>query len=274
MRRLVVVCILFELAAAHIDLAVAVEPPHRAASAAIYQRLKVSVGYHYSFGHYGNSEPTQINYVPLVVTGDIDRWRLQATIPYLNISGPAGFAPGPGGVIETIDGTSDGLGDLLARLSYLVPISKLLPEAYASRVWVPFVDVIGLVKFPTASRSDGLGTGEFDFGIEGELTWVFGPFMPFAGVGYRFLGSPPGSHLDNVLVASGGATYRFLSTLTAGVLLDYRQAPTPDIGQQLDLVPYVSWLFYRPWSVDAYISAGLADGSPDVGTGLQVGYTW
>jgi hypothetical protein len=27
------------------------------------------------------------------------------------------------------------------------------------------------------------------------------------------------------------------------------------------------------WTVDTYVSAGLASGSPDVGIGLQIGYT-
>lgn len=240
----------------------------------LYWRVKASVGYHFSRGDYGLSEPTDIQYVPLVLTADIDRWRLQATIPYLHISGPPGIIEGPDGPIETTDGTSDGLGDLLARASYLVPLRRLLPEAYAWQPWIPFLDLIGLVKFPTASRSQGLGTGEFDFGIESELTWSFAALTPFTSIGYRFLGSPPGTHLDNVVVASVGATYRILTTLTAGLLLDYRQAPTPQTGERLELVPYASWVFLRPWSVDGYVSAGLAAGSPDVGVGFQVAYTW
>lgn len=250
------------------------EPAPVGRAPTLFWRVKASIGYHYSIGDYGLSSSTEIHYVPLVVTADVERWRLQLTLPYLNISGPPGIIEGPDGPIQTTDGTSGGLGDLLLRGSYLLPIERLLPERWASQPWVPFFDLIGLVKFPTASRSEGLGTGEFDFGIEGELLWVVGKLMPFASLGYRFLGSPPGTHLDNVLVASVGAQYRLLTALSAGLLVDYRQAPTPQTGEQLDIVPYVYWLFVPPWTLEGYVSAGLADGSPDAGVGIQVGYTW
>ena len=35
-------------------------------------------------------------------------------------------------------------------------------------------DVAALIKFPTASRSAGLGTGQFDYGIESEFFWSLG----------------------------------------------------------------------------------------------------
>src|SRR5690242_14519693 len=69
------------------------------AKSSLYERFKVSLGYHYSIGDYGESESTTIQYVPLVLTADIDRWRAQLTLPYLNIDGPAGIVEGPNGPI-------------------------------------------------------------------------------------------------------------------------------------------------------------------------------
>ena len=241
---------------------------------ALYWRLKASLGYHFSTGDYTGSETTDIQYVPLVVTADIERWRLQGTIPYLYISGPPGIIDGPNGPIQTTDGTSDGLGDLLLRGSYLLPVESLFAADQPLPGWVPYVEMIGLVKFPTASRSDGLGTGEFDFGIETDVTWTVDRFSPFVGLGYRFLGSPPGTHLYDVITASAGSLYRIAEWLSAGALLDYRQAPTPSTGQRLELVPYVSWVITPPWTLESYVSVGLANGSPDVGVGSQLGYTW
>lgn len=253
----------------------AVEPlPSAPTAVPLYRRFKVSLGYHFSAGDYGSSATTTINYVPLVVTGEIDRWTLQLTIPFLRIDGPAGIIEGPNGPIETTDGESEGLGDLLARGAYLVPVRYFLPEEIAWQRWVPYVDLIGLVKFPTASRSAGLGTGEFDFGLEVELTWALGRFTPFATAGVRFLGSPPDTHLSDVFVGSIGGLYRILDSLSGGLLLDYRQSPSPSTGQRLELVPFASWQFAPPWSVESYVSAGLADGSPDVGVGVQFGYTF
>jgi hypothetical protein len=78
--------------------------------------------------------------------------------------------------------------------------------------------------------------------------------------------------LGNVFAGSIGGLYRILDSLSGGLLLDYRSAPSPSTGERLDLVPFASWLFLPPWSADVYVSAGLADGSPDVGVGVQFAY--
>ena len=193
-----------------------------------------------------------------------DRWTLELTVPYIRVSGGSTFVNGPGGPVQTSGDDEDGLGDLVSRGLYTIP----------SRAdWMPFVDLIGRVKFPTASRSKGLGTGEFDGGIETEWVWVVGDFVPFVSGGYRFLGSSSDVPLHDVWLASGGGMYRVLDALRAGLYLDYQQAATSSSGTRLDLVPFVSWMVDRHWSVDTYVSAGLASGSPDVGVGLQIGYT-
>ncbi len=212
--------------------AAADSPPPAAPSPTPYRHFEVSIGYHYSSGDYGSSASTEIDYVPLVLTAELGRWRLQGTIPYLHINGPPGVINGPNGPIQT-NGAADGLGDLLARVSYLLPTSYVLPAGYAGRWWIPYADLVGLVKFPTASRGRGLGTGEFDFGFEGELTWVIGRLTPFATAGYRFLGSPPGTHLNDVFDGSVGAAFRLLEAVSAGLLFDYRQASSATTGEQV-----------------------------------------
>jgi len=240
----------------------------------LWWRLKASIGYHFSTGDYTGSETTDIQYVPLVVTTDIDGWRIQGTIPWLYISGPPGIIDGPNGPIQTTNGTSNGLGDLLLRASYLLPVERLLPPDASVPAWLPYVELAGLIKFPTASRSQGLGTGEFDFGIDSDLTWNVGRFSPFLSAGCRILGSPPGTHLKDVFTGSIGSLYRLWPSFSVGALLDYRQAPTASTGQRLELVPYLSWALAPPWSLDSYVSIGLSNGSPDVGVGTQLGYTW
>jgi hypothetical protein len=222
------------------------------------------LGYHYSSGKYGTPDTTEISYVPLTATAELGRWSLQGSIPYLRISGPAGFIQGPDGPIQTAGGVSEGLGDILARGSYFLP---------AQTYWMPFSEFIGRVKFPTASRSAGLGTGEFDVGFETELSWAVDRFTPFVSGGYRYLGSPPGTELRNVWLGSVGGLYRVLDPLNVGLLLDYREAASASSGKRLELVPFASWKLSASWSVDTYVSAGLASGSPDVGVGVQIGYT-
>jgi hypothetical protein len=227
--------------------------------------LKVSLGYHYSTGTYGTSDTTEVAYVPFIAKAEIGAWTIQGTVPYLRISGPAGFAAVGDTVVPTAGGTADGLGDVILRGAYTVD---------ASQTWMPFVDVAALIKFPTASRGDGLGTGEFDYGVETELFWSMDRFTPYVTIGYRFLGSPPDTNLDNVFLGSVGAIYRIIEPVHAGLFLDYRQSPAASVGERLELIPFGSWQIDPHWSVDLYASAGLAKGSPDAGTGLQVAYAW
>jgi hypothetical protein len=230
----------------------------------VQRRLKVSLGYHFSSGNYGTSDTTDIAYIPLVTKAEWDRWTLELTIPYIRVSGSSTVVNGPVGPVQTTGGDEDGLGDLVGRGSYTIP---------SRTEWMPYIDLIGRVKFPTASRSKGLGTGEFDGGIETELVWVRGALVPFVSGGYRFLGSSADVPLHDVWLASGGGMYRALDPLWTGLYLDYQQGATSTSGTRLDLVPFVSWTANRHWSVDTYVSAGLTSGSPDVGVGLQLGYT-
>src|SRR5262249_9095711 len=159
--------------------------------------FKVSLGYHYSSGTYGTSDTTDIAYVPLIAKAEIGLWSIQATVPYLRISGPAGVVERPNWPVRASNGGSEGRGGCLVR-GRVSGWYTVVPPA----LWMPFVDVVGLIKFPTASRADGLGTGEFDFGVESEFYWVVDRLTPFATIGYRFLGSPPGINLNDGLLAS------------------------------------------------------------------------
>lgn len=261
-RWLLASCAVLGLAVCCRREAAASEPVERAPSIAtaepLYRRFKVSIGFHYSSGDYGTSDTTEIIYVPLVLKLEIERWSLQATIPYLSVSGPA-VVEGPNGPISN----GDGLGDVLARVSYLLPRNDGWPS------FVPFLEIVGLVKFPTAR--EGLGTDEFDFGLDGELTWTLGRVTPFATVGYRFLGD---AELNDVFVGSAGAVVRIVDGVSAGLLLDYREASSSSTDERLEIVPFAAWRFLPHWSIDPYVSAGLTKGSPDAGVGVQLSYAW
>lgn len=225
--------------------------------------LEVSLGTHYSTGDYGTSSATVIFYAPLLVRGELDRWTLELTIPYLWIRSGGGVVQGPNGPIQAASGVEDGLGDILLRGSYTLP---------PARTWIPWLELSGLVKFPSASATRGLGTGEFDYGLETTATWTIDRLTPFASVGYRFLGSAPDIALDDVVTAAGGAQYRVLDAFYLGLLVDWRQAASSSSGERLELVPIASWRWRPHWALSGYATAGLADGSPDAGGGVTLGY--
>jgi len=227
------------------------------------RRLRTGVGFHYSVGDYGGSTSTSIVYTPLITRAELDRWTMWLTVPYIRISGPGGVVQGPDGPVQTTGGVSEGLGDIVLRGAYLFP---------AEPGWIPSLELLGLVKFPTASRDRGLGTGEYDFGLESELSWEVGRLMPFVVFGYRFLGSSAETPLHDVFECIPGVQYLIAPGINLGVLLDYRQAASAQSGTRLETVPFASFRVRHHWAIDLYGAAGLADGSPDAGFGFQLAY--
>jgi hypothetical protein len=56
-------------------------------------------------------------------------------------------------------------------------------------------------------------------------------------------------------------------------LFDYREAASATTGPRMELVPFGPFRLPPHWYVGVYAVAGLADGSPDGGAGLQIAYT-
>jgi len=223
--------------------------------------LRATLGYHFSTGKYGESKNTEISYIPLTLRGDLDLWTLRVTLPYIRIDGP-----GTEGVDGPVSGTGgEGLGDIVAGISYAIA-----PPA----VWMPWLELGGKIKFPTASEDDGLGTGEFDYTIEAEASRIIAKFTPYLTVGYRFFGDPKGFNLRNVWLTAAGASYRLGDSLDAGLELYFREASSSSSDPLLELTPWVGWELTPHWSSSLYVTAGILDGSPDVGTGLQVSYEY
>ncbi len=92
-------------------------------------------------------------------------------------------------------GMSWGLGDL-----YLFSNYKLLSENDF------FSDVIlnAQIKFPTASTSMGIGTGQYDYGASVTFRKNFDTFVAIADLGYLNLGDPAGITYENPFTYSFG----------------------------------------------------------------------
>jgi hypothetical protein len=229
-------------------------------------RWSVSTGFDYSKGSYGEVDPTQIWYVPLSVRYERGSWQGRLTVPYIRITGPGAVVGGLDGVV--VEGatagpveTHDGLGDVVASGSYLID-----PPHPA----LPFVELTAKVKFPTASRSQGLGTGEFDYAAQLDVTKTFGAFTPFVDVGYRFIGSPPGSNLHDSVFVSAGLDWRALSWLSAGLIYDWRQTASRSLGDSQELTAYGTLRVGRHVRVGPYAVAGFTRAAPDFALGLQL----
>jgi hypothetical protein len=228
--------------------------------------LRAGLGYHYSSGDYGDRESTHISYVPLIVRSDIEAWTLELTLPYIAIRGPSG-------IFGVIDGNQNAGNEDVERKQG--PGDILLSAAYTLWPWwerMPFLTATGRIKFPTASESDGLGTGEFDFYVSGQATWAAGAYTPFIEIGYEALGDSSQVNLHDAVQLSTGLSYKLLEALNLGFSFDYGSPTSSSAGQRIDLVPFLYWNLTPAWALGGYGSAGLADGSPDVGVGVQLSY--
>src|SRR4029453_13325501 len=113
---------------------------------------EASVGADYSVGDYNAGDDTTVLSVPFVLRVQLDRLRLEAAVPVLDVEGPGSFAggivvPGHGGTTSR-----SGLGDVNLGAAFL------LNRGGQS---APSFEIAAIVKVPTASSD--LGTGEFDY---------------------------------------------------------------------------------------------------------------
>jgi len=223
--------------------------------------LTLGVTPSYYEGDYGTTTTTKIFYLPVwakLQAGDLS---LKLTVPYLSVQSAGALVSG-GTVIgnggnKTVTSNS-GLGDVWAEGRYRFRGAGGMPDIS------PYMKI----KFGTASYSNGLGTGQNDFEPGVGFEWAVGNVMfPFADVGYRVVGSPPGLALRDVATYDGGMTYKlddrnFLTGMFAG-----HEATQPGFAGTADLL--VAWNYYtRPGSgFQVYVDKGLSNGSPNYGVG-------
>jgi outer membrane putative beta-barrel porin/alpha-amylase len=217
---------------------------------------QVGSGLDYSEGKYGGTTKTTILAVPIDARVELDRFRFDATLPWENVSGPGILA---GGVVVGSGpaGSRSGLGDL-----DLTGAFTLTHDEGA----LPAIDIGGSIKFPTA-KSD-LGTGKFDYSIQGNVYHSFTPqLMLFGSVGYQWLTSTSTIALKDGVTASGGANYKLTDAVSIGLSANFRQEYFDSLGDQFTISPYLLWNLMPNWRVSAYATAGTGNASPEFGAG-------
>lgn len=139
--------------------------------------FSLTSGVDYSTGKYGQSQSTDITYIPLVTKYETDATTVKLTVPWVQITGP-GDVVGADAILVRGNSsqkkrTESGLGDVVFTATHTIAnIGENRPL---------ILDLAGKIKFATASRTKGLGTGENDYAIGldaykpiGRLTTLFG----------------------------------------------------------------------------------------------------
>ena len=229
---------------------------------------QMSVGMEYTSGDYGQSQNTDILYVPFSLKYDAFPWSVKLTVPYIRITGPGNVVGGVDGGVVIGDSskrrtTEQGMGDTVASVTY------------ALDTWwntAPIVDLTAKAKIATADEARGLGTGENDYSLQVDIANTYGNTTPFLMVGYKFMGDPEDIDLNNVWFGSVGLDYRLHPLVNVGLSFDTSQATSLVSEDPKELVGYMNWKITKTFSVMGYGVLGFSDGSPDNGLGFQMSY--
>ena len=227
-------------------------------------------GAEYTSGNYGGTQKTEIFYVPFTAKFENGPWTFRATAPYIRVTGP-GNVLGVGADRVTLPGanatrrTESGLGDFVTSIFYTAVSETRSPIG---------LDIGAKVKFGTADRDKGLGTGKTDYSLQADLFKPLGAVTAFGSLGYRKYGDPAGINFRNVPYGAIGAAYRVSRETTAGAVYDYRPRIVDGGSQLSEATLYLSQRLAGNWKAQVYGLVGFADASPDWGAGFTLTYTY
>jgi hypothetical protein len=233
--------------------------------------VEVSSGFDYSRGDYGLTEDTTVWSVPATFRYEQNNWVWRANVAYLTIDGPAnvvGATAGGGGGVP-LGGSpgprtqsESGLGDLS------VSLTRQFGELYQG----VHLDLTARVKLPTGDEDKGLGTGEVDTYVQADIYRIFENVVPFATVGYRFLGESARYPLEDGLYASAGVAFTVAAPTRVGFSVDWREQIVVGADDATEAVGFVTHRLNEQWNLIGYALKGLTDGSADFGAGGSISY--
>ena len=228
-------------------------------------------GVDYSTGKYGQSESTDITYIPLISKYETDDTTIKLTIPWLQITGP-GDVVGADAILVREGAsrkrtTESGLGDIVFSATHTIAnIGETRPL---------ILDLTGKIKFATASKTKGLGTGQNDYIVELDAYKpISKPITLFGGLGYKRMGDPAGVNLNNVWFSSVGLSYKLNPSTSAGIMADYRQETLDTSDPLREVTAFLTHKFSPQYKIQSYITHGYSDVSVDWGCGVMLGHTF
>ena len=227
-------------------------------------KWSLTTGLDYSTGSYGESQDTTITYIPFTGKYATGPWTFGLTIPWIEVEGPGNVVRDLGRLRGTTTSsgtrTESGLGDIIAAATY-----NLLTTVDGRAL-----DVTGKFKAGTADRNTGLGTGEDDLYVQLDGYRTIDRFTPFATMGYKFLGSPPGVSLNNVFFAVVGSSYKLDDIRSMGLMWFVQQKASDNGSPSSEVTAFYTQKLAPQWKGQLYGVMGFADGSPDLGIGAMV----
>lgn len=240
-----------------------------AASPASAQSAELSASAEYQEGDYGTGESVETLTLRSRVRVEAGRVFFYGDLPWQRIEAPGNVVGGGGGLLGlpiVIDPTRpaarrvrEGIGDLRVGGG----VRAAAPAGIE-------VALIGEVKLPTAA--DGLGTGEADFSVGAEASRAIGPVTPFAAISYTMPGDPQGYELRDSFALRGGVSARLGPGLRGTLAYGQARSLSPLVPDERELSTALEIGLSERLSLGLHGSAGLSEGSPDVGAGVRLGW--
>ena len=224
---------------------------------------QTGLSFSYMTGDYGQDSDTDIFYSAVSAKRYFEKGDVTLTVPYLDISSDG--ATFVGGEVEAIDGgdSGSGLGDIILKGRYYAVEQDGL---------IPYIDLVGSIKFPTADEDEGLGTGETDFTcmVEFARRLKNNKWIALGEVGYTFVGEPSGYDVDNRYLYSAGLAYEIDPKVTLSGYLDGRTSIFKGNDDPLSILLIGEYKYRPDLRFDALLEIGLNDGAPDFGITIGV----
>ena len=233
--------------------------------------VTAAAGANYTSGNYGTATTTRIASFPFSLDVDTGSWDAKLTVPYLIVSGGTSVVPGVGATTNTnpkgrgrhgASSLAQGLGDVSAEATY---------DVYFDAQSRQGIDLTGKVKFGTANRDQGLGTGQNDYTGEISAFQGAGKLSLLADIDYTALGSSPYIKLrSGVVSGSIGGSYKLADDCSLGATLNATGALSATAGPARNVTAFVSWKFFGPFRIQTYALKGSGTGGPDFGAGANL----
>lgn len=235
-----------------------------AAAEGIYS---LSSGIDFSSGKYGGQTATDVTYIPVTGKLETDDMLFKLTVPYIRISGPGNVVPNIGQAVNTSNAvrTDEGLGDVVATTSYSLINSNTRGVVF---------DVTGKIKFATADKYKGLGSGANDYATEASVYKTLGQLSSFGTVGYKVFGPSLGYTLNNVFYGSIGLSNKVNDKTSMGLIYDYRQPTSTLSDAQKIWTLFLNNKIDTQWKTQTYLFNGKGTASPDFGGGFMLTRTY
>ncbi len=241
--------------------------PMSQAALAAEGTFSLTSGLDFSSGKYGGSTSTDVIYIPFTGRYETENWLFKLTVPYISITGPGNVTPNIGQAVYASNAvrTDAGLGDVIASTTH-----SLVNSVQSGIV----LDITGKVKFGTADKYKGLGSGVNDYAGEASVYKMIGRVSVFGTLGYKVFGQSPAYTLNNTFYGSLGISNKIDDQVSAGLIYDYRQATSSWGDPQKEWTVFLNRKINRQWKMQTYLFTGTGISSPDLGGGVMLTQTF